>query len=137
MHVCMLCCFSHVRLCATLWTLAHQAPLFVGFSRQEYCSGFPCLPPGNLPDPGIKPASLRTSALAGGFFITSATWEGPANTILNAKRIQKNFTKKANSAMFQGTTSIHTNLFIRIEHIRIIKKTIPFAIESKRINIYE
>ena len=46
----------------------------MGFSRQEYWSGLPCPPPGNLPDPGIKPASLKSPALAGGFFTTSATW---------------------------------------------------------------
>ena len=58
----------------TLWTVACQAPLSMGFSRREYWSGLPCPPPGDLPDPGIKPMSLST-ALAGGFFTTSATWE--------------------------------------------------------------
>ena len=43
---------------ATLWTIAHQTPLSMGFSRQEYWSGLPCPPPGNLPDPVIKPTSL-------------------------------------------------------------------------------
>ena len=52
-----------------------QAPLSVGFSRQEYWSGLPCPPPGNLPDPGIEPRSLTTPALAGEFFTTSATGE--------------------------------------------------------------
>ena len=46
----------------------------MGFSRQEYWSGLPCPPPGDLPDPGIEPASLTSSALAGGFSTTSATW---------------------------------------------------------------
>ena len=60
MHVCQVTSVmsSHVRLCATLWTVAHQAPLFMRFSRQEYWSGLPHTPLGNLPDPGIKPASL-------------------------------------------------------------------------------
>ena len=53
---------------ATPWTVARQAPLSVGFSRQEYWSGLPFPPPGDLPDPGIKPASLVSPALAGGFF---------------------------------------------------------------------
>ena len=44
-----------------------QAPLSMGFFRQEYWSGFPCAPPGDLPDPGIEPASLASPALAGGF----------------------------------------------------------------------
>ena len=59
----------------TLWTVAHQAPLSMGFSRQEHWSGLPFPPPGDLPDPGIEPASLAAPVLAGGFFTTSATWE--------------------------------------------------------------
>ena len=55
----VLICFSHVRLCATLWTVACQAPLFMGFSRQEYWSGLPCSSPGDLPDPGIELNLLR------------------------------------------------------------------------------
>ena len=58
MHVCMLSRFSHVCLFATPWTAACQAPLSMGFSRQEYWSGLPCPPPGDLPDPGIEPMSL-------------------------------------------------------------------------------
>ena len=64
---CMLSCFSRVRLFATLWTVASQAPLSMGFSRQEYWSGLPYLPPGNLPDPGIGPVSIMSAALAGEF----------------------------------------------------------------------
>ena len=66
---------SHVRLFATLWTIAHQAPLSMGFSRQEYRSGLPCPPPGDLPDPGIKPVSPASPTIVGKFFINSATWE--------------------------------------------------------------
>ena len=61
---------SHVPLFATLWAVAHQAPLSTGFPRPEYWSGFPFPSPGDLPDPGIKPVSLKSPALAGGFFIT-------------------------------------------------------------------
>ena len=53
----MLSCLSHARLFATPWTVAHQAPLSTGFSRQEYWSGLLCPPPGDLPNPGIKPGS--------------------------------------------------------------------------------
>ena len=61
-------------------TIAHQAPpLSMGFSRQEYWSGLPCPPPGDLLNPGIKPASLVSPALAHRFFTTSATWEALAN----------------------------------------------------------
>ena len=73
MLVCMPSCFNHIRLFATPWTVAHQAPLSVGFSRQEYWSGLPCPPPGDLPDPGIKSTSLMYLAPAGRFFTTSIT----------------------------------------------------------------
>ena len=63
--------FSRVRLYAALWTAACQPPLSMGFSRQEYWSGLLCLPPGGLPDPGIKPQSLGSPALTDGFFTTT------------------------------------------------------------------
>ena len=59
------------------WTVARQAPLSLGFSRQEHWSGLPFASPGDHPNPGIKPASLRSPALAGRFFTTSAIWETP------------------------------------------------------------
>ena len=66
----MLSHFSRVRLLATLRTIAQQAPLSMGFFRQEYWSGLPCPPPGDLPDPRIEPVF---PALAGGFFTTETT----------------------------------------------------------------
>ena len=63
MHACMLSRFSHVRLCAALWTAAHQAPLSMGFSRQEYSSGLLYPSPGDLPDPGIEPMIPASPAL--------------------------------------------------------------------------
>ena len=73
----MLNCFSYVQFCVTLWTAAHQAPLFMGFSRKEYGIGLPCPPPGDLPYSGIEPVSLMSPALAGRFFTSGATWEAP------------------------------------------------------------
>ena len=58
----MLSCCSCVRLFVTAWTVAHQAPLFLGFSRQEYWGGLPFPPPGDLPNPGIEPVSLVSPA---------------------------------------------------------------------------
>ena len=55
---CMLSHFSRVRLFVTPWTVARQAPLSTGFSRQECWSGLPCPPPGDLPNPGMEPGSL-------------------------------------------------------------------------------
>ena len=63
---------SHVRLFATPWTVAHRAPLSMGFSRQEHWSGLPFLTPWDLPSPGIEP---KSHALAGGFFYHCATWK--------------------------------------------------------------
>ena len=71
--VCVCVCvyvFSHVQLSVTPWTVTHQAPLSIEFSRQEYWNGLPFPPPGDLPDSGIKPASLVSLALAGRFFTT-------------------------------------------------------------------
>ena len=62
------CVLSHVCLFVTLWTVAHQALLSMKFSRQEYWSGLPLPTLGNLPNPGIQPASHESSALAGSFF---------------------------------------------------------------------
>ena len=73
-------CAQLLQLCLTFvtpWTVAHQDPLSMGFSRQEYWSGLPCPPPGVLPNPGIEPVSLTSPALAGGFFATSANWKPP------------------------------------------------------------
>ena len=58
MHACLLIHFSCVWFFVTLWTIAHQTPLFMGFSRKEYWNGLPCPPPGDLPDPGIGPCLL-------------------------------------------------------------------------------
>ena len=74
---CMLSEFSHVRPFVIPWTVAPQIPLFMGFSRQEYWSRFPCPSPGGLPDPGIKPMSLLSPTMGGQFFTTSATWKAP------------------------------------------------------------
>ena len=65
---CALSRFSCVQLFVTLWTVAHQAPLPMGFSRQEYWRGLTCFLPGDLLHPGIQPASLSSLVLAGGFF---------------------------------------------------------------------
>ena len=79
--LCVLSHFCCVRLFATLWTQARQAPLSMGFSRQEYWSELLCSSLGDLPHPGIKLASFMLCALAGGFFTASATWEASLHTL--------------------------------------------------------
>ena len=75
MGVCLVSHLSREQLCVTLWTIARQAPLSMGFSRHEYRSGLPCPPAGDRPDSGIKPMSLMAPVLAGEFFTAKATWE--------------------------------------------------------------
>ena len=82
-HACLVLRILHVCACALSvmfdsaipWTVAHQAPLSMGFSSQEYWSGLPYPPPEDLLDPVIGPISLMSPVLAGGFFTTSTTWE--------------------------------------------------------------
>ena len=71
-------CAKSLQSCPSLCNPADcssQAPLSMGFSRQEYWSELPCPPPGDLPNPGIKPVSLVSPELAGRFFATGTTWE--------------------------------------------------------------
>ena len=97
---CMLSHHGHVQLRMMLWTVARQAPLSMGFSRQIYWSGLPCPPPRDCSGPGIKPVSLMSPALAGWFFTTappgkpilgkrasnSASWCSPKG----AERLRRN-----------------------------------------------
>ena len=83
----LLSCFNHVQLFATLWTIAYQAPLSMGFFRQESWSGLPFPPLGDLPHPGIKPMS---PALAGGFFITAS----PGKVIIILRNIKRKSIKE-------------------------------------------
>ena len=79
MSICAIVCLvaSVMSNSVTAWTLAHQAPLSVGFSEQEYWSGFPCLPPGDLQDSEIEPASPVSSAMQVDFFFASASGDAP------------------------------------------------------------
>ena len=82
-RVCV-CVLSRVWLFATLYTINHQVPLFMGFSRQEYWNGLSFPPPGDLPDLWIEPMSLMPLAFASRFFTTSTTRE--AHYALQKKR---------------------------------------------------
>ena len=73
---------SRFRISVVPWTLACQALLSIEFSRQEYWSGLSLHSPGDLQDPGIEPTFLTFPALAGGFFITSTTWEAHIYTYI-------------------------------------------------------
>ena len=98
----------------TPWTIAHQAPLSMGFSRQEYWNRLPFLSPGHLPDSGIEPVSLLSPALTDGFFTTSATWEasspgpnsplgnGCGQVLLNAFQLHPSGSPGDHSVVFPG-----------------------------------
>ena len=87
MHVCIL---SHSVVSDSVmpWTVARQAPVSMGFSRQENWSGLPCPPPGDLPNPAMEHMSLTSPAVAGGLFTTSATWEARQWSSVVVKRMK-------------------------------------------------
>ena len=85
--LCVLSPFSPLRLFVTPRTVAHQVPLKMRLSRQEYCSESPCPPPGDLSDPGFELIALTTPALAGGFFTTSTPGKPNVVTIFTQKSI--------------------------------------------------
>ena len=111
--------FSCVRLCATPWTAACQAPLSMGFSRQGYWSGMPFPPPGDLPDPGIKPVSLRSPVLAGGFFTTGTTCEGPLSVC-----VYVNFFVCISACMFHLHLYTCIFIYINLYNTHIVSMTI-------------
>ena len=124
MHACMPSLFSHVRFFATLWTVTLQAPLSMGFSKQEYWSGLPCPPPGDLLDPGTEPTSRRLPAMAGRFFTISATWEALFYVLVPPNKGEKHGDNKAAlyclSLEVTYTTSSYI-LLLRISYIVIPK----------------
>ena len=87
--MCVVCmCAKSLQSCPSLCdllTVAHQPPLSIGFSRQEYWSGLPCPPPGDLRDIGIEPTCLLSLALIGRFLITSATWGCVARCVIDTR----------------------------------------------------
>ena len=123
LHACMLSHFSCVRLFGTPWTVAPQAPLARGFSRQEYWSGLPCPLPGDLLHPGIEPTSLTYPILARRF-LPVLVWRipgagepgGPPST--GSHRIGHDWSDLAAAAavhilfIFQAKNSSHYNLKI-------------------------
>ena len=100
---CMLSHVSHVWTFAILWTGVCQAPLSVGFSRQEYWSGWPFSPPGDFPYPGIKPVSSMSPPSVGGFFTTSAILEAWLLEGLSSKN-----------------SRLHEEMFTKVVHLAII-----------------
>ena len=98
---------SHVWLFATLWTVAHQASLSMGFSKQVYWSGLPFLSPGDLSDPGIESVPLMSPALTDGFFTISTTWE--AHCYIYFQPLKKKKKKKTENGYIAYTRILSLN----------------------------
>ena len=79
--------FSHVPLFVTLWTIAWQVPLSMGFSRQEYWSGLSCPSPGDLPNPGIEPEFSSAPAFQGD--VLSLSHQGSPSSLYSSYQIQE------------------------------------------------
>ena len=86
---------SHTQLFGTLWTVAHQSPLSMEFSKQEYWSGLTFPSSGNLPNPGIESVSSASPALAGRFFMASTAWEAPFQSYFNSSANETDFKGRA------------------------------------------
>ena len=99
-HTCMLNRFSHIQFFVTLWTIAHQALLSMGFSRQEYWSGLPFPSPGDLPDPGIEHSSPEAPALQADSLPLNH-WGSPHWILLSHKK-EQNFAICTNMDGLEG-----------------------------------
>ena len=103
--------YSCVWLLATPWTGACQAPLSMGFSRQEHWSGLPFPLPGDLPDTGRESGSLMSLALSGRFLTTSATWEAPGKVIsINAEGKGPAWSREQESKWQRHSVTLRANL---------------------------
>ena len=118
---------SLFQLFAIAWTIVGQAPLSMGFSRQEYWSGLPFPALGDLPDSGIEPTSLISPALAGSFFTTRTTWEAhklPTKLPPNSGQGYRSFSQESPSA--------HGASNLTLAKIHLVSSITP-TLQSERI----
>ena len=116
---------SCLTLCTGVDYIPHQATLSMGFSNQDCWSGLPCPPPRNLPHPGIEPAPVRTPALAGEFFTTSATWEAPGIHTLHFIAPQK---RGGSSHQENKSGCVHACVCLQLSTLRYLLRVWPFDI---------
>ena len=133
----MLSRFSPVQLFVTLLTVAHQAPLSMGFLRQKYWSGLPCPPPGDLLNLGIELTTFTSPALAGGFFTTITTFSKPKTQLITLyTRLHPFSTITPSSVSYMYVISFGQSYFDFIEKVEM--KTVThrhFSKLAKFINI--
>ena len=110
MGPCMLSHFSRT-LCNAM--VACQAPLSMGFSRQEYWSGLPYSPPGDIPNPGTEPMSLTSTTLAGVLFSTSAIWEACAVVTVYPYSVWEGMTQKHEYQETRLTGGLHGSWLVQ------------------------
>ena len=101
------CMLSHVQVFVTLWTVALQSPLSVGFSRHKYWSWLPCPPPGDLPNPRIKPESLMTPELQ----VDSLPAEPPGKTQMYVYLYQIESTSRLSKVLIASLKHKHSSPF--------------------------
>ena len=121
--------FSHVQLFVTFWIGVHQAPQFMEFSRQEYWSGLPCLPPGDLPNPGIEPVFPATPALQTHSFTT----ESPlyTGTLFEADSFKKHFPWEISDIHKNEENTVIMNPGVPIPPFQqLTTQTLPWFIRS-------
>ena len=126
-YSCVLSHFSHVQLSANLWTAACQAPLSVGFSRQEYWRGLPFPSPRDLPNPGIEPESLMSPALSG-VFLSLVSHLAKRKLLELTTEFGKTANDKTNTQ--KSVAFLYTN---NKRSEREIQEAVPFTIASERI----
>ena len=136
-------CAKSLQSCPTLcdlWTIARQAPLSMGFSRQEYWGGLPCPSPGNLPNPGIKAVSLTSPVLEGRFFTTGLRkWALPRKPMIQDAHLQKRWRIKHKHIHVHSHTTEQSTMkqfcmsFTMSSLIAQLVKSLP-AMQETRLN---
>ena len=117
-----MCILSKIQLFATPWTINCQAPVSMGFSRQEDWSRLPFPPPEDLPDPGIKVSSLTSSALVGGFFITGPPGKFPRKSVqvIKSRRCFKFPASHPGNLIYGSFEQESFNVFHRYKILRLV-----------------
>ena len=111
----------------TPWTVAPQAPLSMGFPRQEHWSGLPFPSPGDLPNPGLEPTFLTSPSLAGGFFPASATWEAHVSFYIPISDVSES------SSCFKSLPTSSIDHFFNCHHSNIVYCGVNFCFPHDKL----